>query len=203
MVDFTSTQTQAKDLAPLVHQGEPRTEVVTARSPSTLPPLTTDGVNRMYHQLAEIHTNVVAQLEQCTRWHQADSTARSVRAGMSRPRPSAAPTTTRLAQSPPIDFLSQAPPWPRQGWCNEPQAHRQPHLSSSSVLPSRCQWSPWQGKQSNFFGSTFEESRDVITQHPINYEAVMHRPAPVSWEVTSSSDKEASGAAISDASSAL
>jgi hypothetical protein len=37
MVDFTSTQTQAKDLAPPVRQGEARTEVVAARSPSASP----------------------------------------------------------------------------------------------------------------------------------------------------------------------
>jgi hypothetical protein len=37
----------------------------------------------------------------------------------------------------------------------------------------------------------FEEPRDIITQHPINYEAVMHRPAPASREATPSNDKEA------------
>jgi hypothetical protein len=38
----------------------------------------------------------------------------------------------------------------------------------------------------------FEELRNVVTQHPINYEAVMHRPTPASREVTLSSDKKAS-----------
>jgi hypothetical protein len=50
MVDVTSTQAQTKELAPPVHQGD--AEAAGAKSPSTLPSLTTDGVDRKYHQLA-------------------------------------------------------------------------------------------------------------------------------------------------------
>jgi hypothetical protein len=67
MLDFTSTQTQAKDLTPLVCQGKARTKVVAAQSPSASPPLTVDGVNRMYRQLAQIHAIPTAQLVECTR----------------------------------------------------------------------------------------------------------------------------------------
>jgi hypothetical protein len=189
MVDFTSTQTQATYLDPSVCQGEARTKVVAARSPSASPPLTTDEVNRMYRQLAEIHAITATQLAECARWCQADSTPRSVRPGMSQPRPGAAPIVARLAPSPPTNFLSQAPSWPRQGRCNEPQAHCQPHLSSLSTLPNRCEQSMWQGEHSGFFRSMFDEPHDVVTQYPINYEAVMHRPRSASREVTPSSRK--------------
>jgi hypothetical protein len=36
-----------------------------------------------------------------------------------------------------------------------------------------------------------EELRYVVTQHPVNYIAVMHHPTPVTREATLSSDKEA------------
>jgi hypothetical protein len=39
----------------MVRQGEAQAEVVAAQSPSASPPLTADGVKRMYHQLAEIY----------------------------------------------------------------------------------------------------------------------------------------------------
>jgi hypothetical protein len=142
----------------------------------------------MYRQLVKIHAITAAQLAECAHWRQTDSTPRSIRAGMSRPRPSAVPSVTRLTPSPSVDFSSQAPPWPWQGWRDEPQARCQPHLGSLSALPSRYEQSSWQGRQSNFFESTFEEPRDVAT----HYEAAMHCPTQASREATPSSDKEAS-----------
>jgi hypothetical protein len=43
-----------------VRQGEAWTEVIAAWSPSASPLLTDDGVNRIYHQVEEIHTIVTA-----------------------------------------------------------------------------------------------------------------------------------------------
>jgi hypothetical protein len=127
MVDIISTQTQAKDLAPLVRQGEASTKVIATQSPCASAPLTADGVNMMYHQLVEIHAITTAQLVECARWHWADSTPCSGQAGTSRPKPGVVPTVTRLAPSPPTDFLSQAPLWPWQGRCNWPHACCQLH----------------------------------------------------------------------------
>jgi hypothetical protein len=62
MPDFASTQSLAKELAPPIHRREARAE---ANSTSTSPPLTTDGLDRMYHQLMEIHTIITAQLAEC------------------------------------------------------------------------------------------------------------------------------------------
>jgi hypothetical protein len=117
MVDFTSTQAQVKEFDTPVRRGE--AEAAVAKSPSTPPPLTTDGVDRMYRQLAEIHTIAVEQLAECACWHRIDSTPRSIQAGTSQPRPGAVPSATRLAPSPSVNFSSQAPLWPRQGRCDE------------------------------------------------------------------------------------
>jgi hypothetical protein len=83
-------------------------------------PLTTDGVDMMYYQLAQIHAITAVHLAKCAHWHQTDSTPHLVQAGMSRPRPGVVPSVTRLAPSPSADFSSQALLWPRQGWHNEP-----------------------------------------------------------------------------------
>jgi hypothetical protein len=60
MVDFTSTQAQAKELAPSASRGEARAETAATKYQSTSPTLTIDGVDRMYHQLTEIHTIAAA-----------------------------------------------------------------------------------------------------------------------------------------------
>jgi hypothetical protein len=62
MLDFTSTQALAKELAPQVRRREARAK---ANSTSTSPPLTTDGLDRMYHQLVEIHAIIATQLVEC------------------------------------------------------------------------------------------------------------------------------------------
>jgi hypothetical protein len=64
MLDFTSTQALAKELSSPVHQREAQAE---ANSMSTSPPLTADELDRMYHELAEIHTITAAQLAECAR----------------------------------------------------------------------------------------------------------------------------------------
>jgi hypothetical protein len=78
MVDFTPTQDQAKEVAPPVHRGEAQAEAAVSKSLSMLPPLTVDRVDRMYCQLAKIHTIATAQLAECAHWHQTNSTPRSV-----------------------------------------------------------------------------------------------------------------------------
>jgi hypothetical protein len=56
MVDFTSTQAQAKELAPPASRGEAQSEVAATKYQSVSPLLTADGVDRMYRQLPKIHT---------------------------------------------------------------------------------------------------------------------------------------------------
>jgi hypothetical protein len=67
MVDFTSTQAQAKELAPPASRGEAQPEATMTKHRSASPLLTADGVDRMYHQLSKIHTIATAQLAECAR----------------------------------------------------------------------------------------------------------------------------------------
>jgi hypothetical protein len=109
MVDFTSTQAQTEELAPLVGQGEAQVETVVAKSPGASPPLTADEVDRMYRQLAEIHAITTAQLADCACWCRIDSPPPppgSTQMGTSWPRTDAVPSTIRLAPSPPTNFSS-------------------------------------------------------------------------------------------------
>jgi hypothetical protein len=122
MVDVTSTQAQAKELAPLVPQAEAQARAAGGKSPKTPPPLTADGLDMMYRQLVEIHAISTAQLAECAHWRQTDSTPHSIRVGASRPRSGVAPSVTRLVPSLSTDFVSMTSLWPRQGWHDEPQA---------------------------------------------------------------------------------
>jgi hypothetical protein len=58
MLDFTSTQAQAKELAHPASRGE--AEATAAKTPSASTQLTADGLDMMYRQLAEIHTITTA-----------------------------------------------------------------------------------------------------------------------------------------------
>jgi hypothetical protein len=71
MVDFAATHARAKGVAPSANceggGGQGQIEATTTKTPSALPPPTTDGVDRIYRQLAEIHTIVAVQLAECAR----------------------------------------------------------------------------------------------------------------------------------------
>jgi hypothetical protein len=82
MVDCTTTQTWAKEVASSASREGGQTEATTAKPPSTSPLLTTDGLDKMYHQLAEIHAITAVQLTECARWHRSNQTPILVRAGL-------------------------------------------------------------------------------------------------------------------------
>jgi hypothetical protein len=67
MMDYVSTPAWAQGLAPTVSREEGHAEATMARPPKASPPPTTDGVDKMYHQLVEIHANATAQLAECIR----------------------------------------------------------------------------------------------------------------------------------------
>jgi hypothetical protein len=50
---------------------------------SASPPLTADGVDKMYRQLAEIHAITATQLAECAHWRRSDSTPSLTWAGVS------------------------------------------------------------------------------------------------------------------------
>jgi hypothetical protein len=66
MMDFTSSKAQTKRVAPTTSDEEGHTKATTDRPLNASPPPTTNDVNKMYHQLVEIHALIVAQLAECT-----------------------------------------------------------------------------------------------------------------------------------------
>jgi hypothetical protein len=106
MVDFASTQARAKEVGPSTSYEGGQTEATVAKTPSTSPPLTANGVDMMYHQLAEIHAIAAMQLAKCVHWRRSDSIASPVWAGAGRQRHAATPFAARLVPSPPTDFSS-------------------------------------------------------------------------------------------------
>jgi hypothetical protein len=87
MVDFAYAQAQPKEVDPPTCREGGWAAAAVAKPQSTSPPLTTDRVYKIYHQLAEIHAIATTQLAECAHWRQSDSTPRPVWAGTGRPRP--------------------------------------------------------------------------------------------------------------------
>jgi hypothetical protein len=115
MVNFASTQARAKEVAPSTSHEEGETKAIAVKPLSTSPPLTADGVDKMYRQLAEIHAITTVQLAECARWCRPDPSPSLARAGTGRQRPIVMPFAARLAPSAPIDFSSRAPLCGRTG----------------------------------------------------------------------------------------
>jgi hypothetical protein len=68
MMDFTSTQTQAKEAAPPASREGGQDEAIAIKHLGASPPITANRVDKMYHQLAEIRTIPATQLVECSRW---------------------------------------------------------------------------------------------------------------------------------------
>jgi hypothetical protein len=95
-----------------------------AKALNTSPPPITDGVDKLYRQLAEIHAIAAAQLAGCAHWRHSDSTPSLVRGRTGRQRPDEMPSVIRMAPPPPTDFSPQTSLW-QQGPHVEHSAHRQ------------------------------------------------------------------------------
>jgi hypothetical protein len=67
MMDFTSTQAQAKEVEPSTSHEGCQTKAAAAKPPNTSSPLTADRVDKMYRQPAEIHAITITQLLECAR----------------------------------------------------------------------------------------------------------------------------------------
>jgi hypothetical protein len=64
-VYYVGTPARTKGVAPTASHVEGHTEAAIARPPKALPPPTTDGVDKMYCQLIEIHAIIAAPLAEC------------------------------------------------------------------------------------------------------------------------------------------
>jgi hypothetical protein len=74
MVGFISTHALVKEVPPSAICEGGHTEAAMAKPPSTSRLLTTDGVDKMYHRLAEIRAITTTQLAECAHWCWSDST---------------------------------------------------------------------------------------------------------------------------------
>jgi hypothetical protein len=108
MIDYAPTRAWSKGVIPTPSCGWGQAEDAVAKAPSTSSPPTGDGVDKLYHKLAEIHAITAMQLVECARWHHFESTPSPVRAGTSQQGPAKTPSMTRAAPLPPTDFSPQA-----------------------------------------------------------------------------------------------
>jgi hypothetical protein len=69
MMDYAPDRVRSKGVVstPSCGWGQAEAEAVVAKAPSTSPLPTADEVDKLYHQLAEIHAIAIAQLAECTR----------------------------------------------------------------------------------------------------------------------------------------
>jgi hypothetical protein len=105
-VVLTTTQAQAKGAAPSTSREGDQTVAIVATPINVLPPPSTDGVDKLYRQLAEIHTIIAAQLGECTHLHLSDPTFSLVHARAGWRMNIAEPAVSRMA-SPPSSFSPQ------------------------------------------------------------------------------------------------
>jgi hypothetical protein len=124
-MDSARTQAQAKGVAPNASREEGHTDVDAARPPKATPSPTIDGVDKIYHQLAEIHTIATAQLAECARWRRSNMIPKAGHTNDGGQGP-AEPSTTRMAPLQLTDFS----PKPRCG--SEAHASK-PRLASGTT----------------------------------------------------------------------
>jgi hypothetical protein len=122
MMDFASTLAHAKGLAPAASREEGRAEAAAARPPKALPLPTVDGVDKMYHQLAEIHAITAVKLAECAHWHQSNLTPNVAHASVGWQGPATVPSVTRAAPSPLTNVSPQAS-LQQRGTHAEPEVH--------------------------------------------------------------------------------
>jgi hypothetical protein len=81
MMDFAFTQARAKEVASPASCEGGQVEAATAKPLNASLPLTADGMDKMYHQLAEIHAIAAAQLAECACWCRSNRTSSLVWVG--------------------------------------------------------------------------------------------------------------------------
>jgi hypothetical protein len=89
MIDYAPVQARGKGKALTASREGGQ---VAAKDLNASPPLTTDRVDKLYHQLAEIHTVTTAQLAECARSCRSDSTPSPVWARTGQQRPNEMPS---------------------------------------------------------------------------------------------------------------
>jgi hypothetical protein len=65
MIDYALTQAQSEGVISTASRGWGLAEATVTKALSILPPPTTNEVDKLYHQLAEIHAIFATQLVEC------------------------------------------------------------------------------------------------------------------------------------------
>jgi hypothetical protein len=81
MMHYAPTQARFKGSISTPSCGWGKVEAAATKAPSTSPPPITDGVDKLYRQLVEIHTIAAVQLMEGARWCRSYSTYNPIRAG--------------------------------------------------------------------------------------------------------------------------
>jgi hypothetical protein len=107
MVDYAATRARSEGalLPPYGQLG--LAEATVARAMVSSPPPTTGEVDRLYHQLTEIHAISATQVVECTCCRHSNPTPSQVWARVGRWGPDETPSATRRASPLPNSFVSQ------------------------------------------------------------------------------------------------
>jgi hypothetical protein len=73
MMDYVPTRARSKGVVCTPTRGWGQAEATLAMALSVSPPPIADGVDKLYHQVAEIHAIATAQLPECAHWRHSDS----------------------------------------------------------------------------------------------------------------------------------
>jgi hypothetical protein len=99
MMDYATTQAWSEGVISTPYR---QWDLAEAIHFSPLP--TVDEMDRLYRQLAEIHTIGAAQLAECAHWSRYDSTPSPIRVRTSRQGHDETPSATWMAPPPPTNF---------------------------------------------------------------------------------------------------
>jgi hypothetical protein len=108
IIGYAATRARSEGALPPPRGQGSLAKATMARAMVSSPPLTTDEVDRLYHQLTEIHSIGAAQLAECAHWGRSDSTPSPGQARTNWQRPDGTSFMTRTAPPPSTDFFSKA-----------------------------------------------------------------------------------------------
>jgi hypothetical protein len=111
MVDFASTHARAMTVAPSASHEGGQTEVAVVKPLNASPLSTVNGGGQAVSSTREIHAIIAVQLVECVHWRRVGLTSSLVWARTGEPRTTVAPSTAKMAPTPPTDFSSRAPLW--------------------------------------------------------------------------------------------
>jgi hypothetical protein len=175
MMDFTSTHAQAKGVTSTASREEGHTVVIAARFPKASPPSTAEGVDKMYHKLAEICALATAQLAECAHWHRSNPTSNSAHAGSDWRVPTIESSMMRTAPLPPQARWQARQAGAPQEHCTWNLNHGEPSSWRRHIGDPKGSWAD---SPIDTTREATEELHSVAAQYATSCEAAQLCPAP-------------------------